>query len=285
MSSAHINGSSASRASVSRREVWCWIAATIALGYATSFITVASREALMGRLGSINAIVCVAWFVVFRRIWASRSPTIADRWDWLAAVVIAAAVVSTLPVASTIGTGLLTTLAGLALIARRRSGHDMAMAGAVLLAISTNILWGPGLLRAFLDVILQADAWIVGTLLARLRPDVVWLGVTFRAADGHGVALIGACSSFNNISMAMLACIAAIGLQRSHFVGRDGAVIAIAVLVMLAINVARLCLLMTGRADFAFWHDGQGAEWVALATTISALMIGLAGAGWSGRPR
>jgi len=54
-----------------------------------------------------------------------------------------------------------------------------------------------------------------------LRPDIIWRNTTFLSPDGHAIALIGGCSSFNNVSTAVLACVAIAMLTRTEWVRRD----------------------------------------------------------------
>jgi hypothetical protein len=99
--------------------------------------------------------------------------------------------------------------------------RNVRAAGVVLLALSTQLVWGPILFQFFTPELLRADAALVGEILKPLRPDIIWRGTTFVAPDGHAVTLIGGCSSFNNVSTAVLACVAITMLRRTEWFRRD----------------------------------------------------------------
>src|SRR5205807_2468033 len=130
----------------------------------------------------------------------------------------------------------------------------------VLLALSGQLVWGPVLFQFFTPELLGADAAIVGGILTWLRPDIVWTGTSFLGADGHSIALIGACSSFNNVSTAVLACATIAMLTRTEWVRRDIAAVAVACVAMVLINAVRIGLLAWSLASYRFWHDGAGVE-------------------------
>jgi exosortase/archaeosortase family protein len=111
-----------------------------------------------------------------------------------------------------------------------------------------------------------------------LRPDIIRSGTIFRTPDGHSIVLIGACSSFNNVSTAVLACATIAMLTRTEWVRRDIATVAIASVVMILANAARLCLVGWSGAAYLFWHDGAGAQILGFAQTLVILLIAWWGA-------
>ena len=79
----------------------------------------------------------------------------------------------------------------------------------MLLAVSGQLVWAPIVFQLFTPELLHADAALVGEdpgvgVAGRMS----WRGTTFIAPDGHTLVLVGACSSFNNVSSAVLACVA-----------------------------------------------------------------------------
>jgi exosortase/archaeosortase family protein len=120
---------------------------------------------------------------------------------------------------------------------------------------------------------LRADGAIVGAILKVLRPDIVWSDNSFHVPGGHSLSLIGGCSSFNNVSIAVLACATVAMLARTRWVRRDMATVAIACVVMVLVNAVRICLLAWSAESHSFWHDGTGAQILGTAQTIVILLI------------
>jgi hypothetical protein len=56
--------------------------------------------------------------------------------------------------------------------------RNIKAAGAVLLALSVNLVWAP-CFQLFTPELLRADAAILGVILTALRPDIVWSGNSF----------------------------------------------------------------------------------------------------------
>src|SRR5262249_40064130 len=156
--------------------------------------------------------------------------------------------------------------------------RNLKAAGAVLLAVSTQLVWGPIFFQFFTPELLKADAALVGSALMALRPDIVWSSTTFFAPDGPAGSLNAACSSLNNLSSAVLACVAVAMLRRNEWVRRDIRTIIIASVAMVLVNSARICLFVWSRDYQLFWHDGAGAQILAIAQTLVVLAIAWWGA-------
>jgi exosortase/archaeosortase family protein len=153
----------------------------------------------------------------------------------------------------------------------------------VLLALSVQLIWGPILFRLFTPELLKIDAAFVGAILAMLRPDIGSNGTTFFAPDGHAVSLVAGCSSFNNVSTAALVCVAVAMMRRTEWVRRDLLTIAVAGAAMILVNSARICAFAWAEAYHAYWHDGAGAQILAIAQTLVVLAIAWWGAAFAAR--
>ena len=264
-------------AAIGRRELFLWAAVCLLANQAVQLIDTTSMQAFAASLGAQNYIYWLACYVVIYRLHASDRTFRATRIDvWLVlAICVLILFASFLPYR--FATGLLATItAGYFLTAG--DDRNVKAAGAVLLALSTQLVWAPIVFQLFTPELLRADAALVGGILKVLRPDIVWRDTTFFAPDGHAVALIGACSSFNNVSTAVLACVAITMLARTGWVRRDLATVFIASAAMILVNAARLCLLAWSGAFQAFWHDGAGAQILGVSQTLAVLLIAWWGA-------
>ena len=270
--------STVATASIGRRELLLWIVGCLFANQALLLLDVVSFDAFAASLLTQNDIYWLACAVTLYRLSLSDPVIRADRLDCALALALGALILCTSFLPYRFGIGLLATLVALYLLTFDHGDRNLKAAGAVLLAVSTQLVWGPIVFQLFTPELLKADAALVGTALMALRPDVVWSGTTFFAPDDHAVWLIAGCSSFNNVSSAVLACVAVTMLRRNEWVRRDIKIIVIASAVMILINVLRICLFVWSKEYRAFWHDGAGAQILAIAQTLVVLAIAWWGA-------
>jgi exosortase/archaeosortase family protein len=265
--------SAGATARVGRRETFFWVVAWLFANQALQLVDTESYKAFTASLATQNYIYWLACYAVLYRLYASDGAVRATRFDCGLALAIGVAVFCSSFLPYRFATGLLATaIAGYFLIANE-GDRNLKAAGAVLLALSAQLVWGPILFQFFTPELLRADAAIVGEILTSLRPDIIWSGTSFLAPNGHAISLIGGCSSFNNVSTAVLACATVTMLTRTEWVRRDIATVAIACVVMILVNAIRLCLLAWSGASHLFWHDGAGAQVLGIAETLLVLLI------------
>jgi transmembrane exosortase EpsH len=265
-------------ATIGRRELLLWIVVCLFANQALLLLDVQSFDAFAASLLTQNDIYWLACAVVIYRLNLSDRTVGAGRLDWVLALAVGILLVLSSLLPYRFGIGLLTTLVALYLVLLDHADRNLKAAGAVLLALSMQLVWGPIFFQLFTPELLAADAALVGSVLTVLRPDIVWNGTTFFAPDGHAVSLIAACSSFNNVSTAVLACAAVIMLRRVEWMRSDTATMAIAATAMMLVNAARICLFAWSSDYHAYWHDGAGAQILAIAQTLVVLAIAWRGA-------
>jgi exosortase/archaeosortase family protein len=265
-------------ASIGRREAYLWAAICLLANQAVQLIDTSSLQAFAASLAAQNYIYWLACYVVVYRLNVSDKAARATRLDVCLVLAICVLVffMSFLPYR--FGTGLLATVTAGYFLTAAGGDRNLKAAGGVLLALSTQLVWGPIVFQLFTPELLRADAALVGEVLASLRPDISWQGASFLAPGGHAIALIGGCSSFNNVSTAVLACVAVAMLIRTEWVRRDFATLLIACTVMILLNTLRLCLLAWSGPSHDYWHDGDGAQILGIAQTIAVLLIAWWGA-------
>ena len=275
--------STVASASIGRRELLLWIVGCLFANQALLLLNVVSFDAFAASLLTQNDIYWLACAVTLYRLSLSDPVIRADRLDCALALALGALILFTSFLPYRFGIGLLATIVALYLLMLDHGDRNLKAAGGVLLAVSTQLVWGPIFFQLFTPELLKADAALVGTALMALRPDVVWSGTAFFAPDGHAVWLIAACSSFNNVSSAVLACVAVTMLRRNEWVRRDIETIVIASVAMILVNSLRICLFVWSIDYRLFWHDGAGAQILAIAQTLVVLAIAWWGAAPSRR--
>ena len=154
-----------------------------------------------------------------------------------------------------------------------RVDRELKAAGTVLLALSVHLVWGPIVFQFFTPELLKADAALVGGMLKLVRPDAVWNDTTFYTTPDFAVSLVGACSSFHNLSTAVLACVVATMFMRTDWTRRDIPRLLAAIAIMIVMNDARICLLAWSPTAYAFWHNGAGAPLLGFLMTATLLAI------------
>src|SRR5262249_5288551 len=148
-------------------------------------------------------------------------------------------------------------------------------AGVVLAALATQQLWG----HLFFDLVavhlLSAEAALIGTLLDIARPGTVWQDNLIIEPNGYSLVLLAGCSSFHNLSLAMLCWLTGSRWRTQDWRTRHFAVGAMIGGTMVLFNIARICLMSWNLDFYLYWHDGTGAEIYEIAASLTVLLMSL----------
>lgn len=261
-----------------RREIFLWIALALLANEIFQLLDAQSAATFIASVETQNYVLWLAGYAFVYRLSRSSREAPAENLDYWFAGAACLAILLTSFVPHRWGIGLVATAAAVYFLATNRGDKNLKAAGALLFAMSAHLVWGPILFMLVTPEVVRGDAAVVAGLLKLLRPDIVWSDTTFRAPDGHGLVLVGACSSFQNISTALLACATVTMLSRPQWIRRDIYIIALATLAMIAINTARLCLLAWNHDSYEYWHNGDGANLFLFAQTMIVLLIAWWGA-------
>jgi hypothetical protein len=147
----------------------------------------------------------------------------------------------------------------------RASLRDSAMqrAAFICLALTAPTLWGPVLMNIYFEPFQWLDAWLISGVTGTER-----LGNLVQLANGPGYLMIGqACSSFHNISLAILASV-----TTNQMVGRTRGVARLgwcllACASVLAVNVIRISLIGLHPNYYDLLHGPVGgtvANWLSM---------------------
>jgi hypothetical protein len=169
----------------------------------------------------------------------------------------------------------LSALAAYALFVFPQDRHLRA-AAAVMLALATQLFWGRILFELVAFNIEVFDAKCAAGLLSFLHYSVSLQG-NLIGTQSHQIVIYEACTSFHNISLAMLGWVAITKLARLEWRLTDLITAAALVVVTVVMNSLRLFLMASsapGKLDY--WHVGFGSQVInaglsALITTICLL--------------
>jgi hypothetical protein len=136
----------------------------------------------------------------------------------------------------------------------------------ILLATTCTMLWGRLAFAFFADPILKMDAQLTAWLKGTER-----IGNMVHIADGSGyLAILPACSSFANVSLAILAWVIVIqSLARPLFV-RDFLWCGLACASVIAVNAGRLSIMASNMNGYLAGHSEWGA---AIANVLTLVVI------------
>ena len=276
--------STAVLARVGRREVFLWVVTCLFANQALQLVDTGSLKAFAASLAVQNYIYWLACYAVIYRLYNSDGTVRATRFDCCLALAIGLSIFLSSFLPYRFATGLLATLTAGYFLTAQGGDRNLKAAGAVLLALSAHLVWGPIIFQFFTPELLRADAALVGEILTSLRPDIIWRGTNFQTPDGHSIVLVGGCSSFNNVSTAVLGCATIAMMTRTQWIRRDITTVAIASVVMILANAARLCLIAWSSSAHLFWHNGVGEQILAISQTVIILLVAWWGAAPSRRP-
>ncbi|MGQ0456051.1 MAG: archaeosortase/exosortase family protein [Hyphomicrobium sp.] len=270
-------------ARLTRRELLIWLAASLAVcQFARLFLGGAlSAGEIASSVVSVSVICYLAWFAAFRLLSEADVAALAGARDIAFALALGALtiVASLLPSSGLAGAQwILVAVAALYCFVNFRDDPNIVRAATVLAALSGNGLWGPLFFHTFSDELLKADAALVGTALSFTHPEIVWQGTMIGKPNQHVIVVASACSSFHNISLALLCWVAVAYLVRGRLVRSDVYFGLAVCLAMLVLNAARIYLMALSYERYDYWHNGDGAQIFEFASTAVILAISVAGA-------
>jgi exosortase/archaeosortase family protein len=225
------------------------------------------------RFGGFDAI---AWGVALWRL--SKTPARAASWREIALAVVLCLIGGLVRQEAA-----MLALTGFALWLFASDEAEGRGAAVVLLAITSHQLWGRIVFSAISAEVVRGDAAMVGQVLSWATKGVSWRANIITMPNGFSIEVLEGCSSFTNVSAALLAWVAFAKLERLAWTPRDLWVGAAAAVVQVVLNVARLCLVAQSLAMFDYWHDGQGAQIYAAVASAAAVLIAVIGTRWAER--
>ncbi len=266
-----------------QRDVFIWAAVILLLnqffGMVKGMPTV-SLETLMTSIGNVGIFQYMAWYVIFRLLGSSDPMLAARPRDFVVTAALCLAVFART-------NGMVWVAAtGIALYVWFFSPGDRKLraAGVVLAALAVQELWGHHFFDLIAVHLLRAEAAVVGTLLEIARPGTAWQDNMITEPNGYGIVILGECSSFHNLSLAMLCWVTVSRWQHQDWRARDFVIGAVVGVTMIPFNVARICLMAWNVDLYHYWHDGTGATVYAIGASLTVLLMSLYGAKPARRP-
>ena len=156
------------------------------------------------------------------------------------------------------------SLMGLFLLWRqrdKRAGDPMVRAAAaVMLALATQLFWGRLLFELIAFQIEIVDAHLAAGLLT-LMHRAVELDNNIVSTASQQIAIYEGCTSFHNISLALLCFVSLTKLMRPQWRRTDLVTACVLIAATVGMNSLRLFLMASAApGDFDYWHTGTGSQ-------------------------
>lgn len=147
----------------------------------------------------------------------------------------------------------------------------------VLLAASLRVPVASIALKLCAPLLLMIDAWVTTFSLGFVSKTAERSGNVIHGPDGHDLLVMTGCTSFTNISLALLLWFTLIRMHTLIWDWRYGVSGALIVIGVFTLNIVRLTLLALGAENFAYYHDGFGAEFFGAGYLIITIIFTLGG--------
>ena len=262
-----------------REELFLWVAAILCAQNAIRLISAALSSAVSYEFASISIFQCLAWYAVFRLPLESDSKRSSTRLD----IAVAAALCFISGTPTDVVLWLVATTVAAYFFATSADDPKLRAAATILGALAVQAFWGRGLFNLFAVDLLRADAAIVGAVVAAMHEGVTRYDNVILLSSGHGIEILSGCSSFHNVSLALLCWVTVTKLNRPELLRRDFLIGGVVCAMMILLNEARLYAMALSPDGFHYWHDGFGATVFAIGASLAALLLSLYGS--SPRPR
>ena len=215
----------------------------------------------------------MAWYAVFRLLASSDPAPVAQLRDFLIAVALCCLVF--VPSTRMIWVAAL----GVVILCWLFSGGDRKLraAGIVFAALSVQELWGRIFFDLFALPLLRAETAVVGTMLRAVRAGTEWRDNVISGPSGHGIVVYDYCSSFHNLSVAVLCWVTVRSLQDRSWQVRDFVTGCVLGMTMVLFNMTRLCLMAWDANLYHYWHDGVGVQIFDIGASTTILLMSLYG--------
>ncbi len=253
---------------------WFVVVAVIAAcnGYAAIIFDSIRQRGFIGALLAGFAVSPVFWFALLVAAVIAFAPddvTPMRRGDGL--IIAVMAILALLPIQAAAAVALLIAAIWMLLTSPRASRGRRV--GAVLLALTTSLIWGHVMLMLLGDVLVRLDARFVAWLAGSTAHDNL---VDFTSGGGN-MMIAYACSSLHNMTMAIQMWVAMTALLRIP-VGPKSLLVGLAAVVAnVMVNGIRLTTIAHDRAAYDYWHIGAGGAmfaWLAVVVVAFVVMFG-----------
>jgi exosortase/archaeosortase family protein len=256
---------------IARRDIFIWAMVILFINNLFSILTEVKFE-FFGELSAISIFQWMAWYAIFYLLSSSDTTTPARFRDIV--VMAALCLLVLLPTSRMIWVA--GAIIAIYLLTMHRDPKVRA-AGAVLGALTVQQFWGHVLFNLVAFPLLRAETAVVGTMLEATLPGTVWQDNVITGPNGFGLVIHTACSSYHNLSLAMLCWITVSKLHDQSWRIYDLIMVSVVAGTMIILNLVRLYLMAYDINQYYYWHDGTGASIFAIGASLTIFSMSLYG--------
>jgi hypothetical protein len=267
-----------SRLNLPQRDIFIWAVVIFFSNYLVELVKGTWQSSLsdtISGLCTVDVFQYMGWYAIFRLLGASDVIPMARRKDVL--IITAFCLLVFLPADKMIWVA----ATGVAVYMMFCSRDDLRLraAGIVLAALSVQEFWGHILFQLISMPLLRAETAVVGTILQLTRRGVMWYDNIITTSSSHGIVLYPYCSSFHNVSLALLCWLTLTKLRHLKWRGYDLIWGGLTAGTVILLNTMRLYFMALNVDYYNFWHEGAGSEIFAVGTSVSVISLTLYGSG------
>jgi hypothetical protein len=207
-------------------------------------------------LFEVNAGELLALFAIYSIV-KSKSDAIVLSWADFA-IILVCALFFLLPVSQHFAF-LGAAMAGLCLWLRHPRNAQLADVGQLWIAIAGYESLGRLFFKIVSAPIIQAEVFIIAKLGPLLGFAVSVDGVRLTSSNGWFIYILERCSSFHNVSLAVLVWLSLVKLGGAELKTRQWIALGVAIVSIICLNVSRILLMTPSPEAHYFWHLGGGA--------------------------
>jgi exosortase/archaeosortase family protein len=161
---------------------------------------------------------------------------------------------------------------GFVLWRRKPYSAPVASLGQLWCVLSVFEVWGPFVFRIVSAPIVRVESAAVAWLGDQFGLGFSLDGILIRAPSGWSVFVLEACSSFHNISLAVLVWMSLLKLA-GRTVDRSNLTAAgVGIVINVILNFFRIMIMAQSENDYRFWHDGVGAVLFSCVTLVAVAL-------------
>ena len=143
----------------------------------------------------------------------------------------------------------------------------------IFIAAGARELWVATAMKMLSPMLLHVDAILTRTTLGWLGHPSVVTGNLIETDQGMVLAVLMTCSSFANISLALLTWLVLTRWLRPHFKRRDLISAVLVALAVIIVNLTRLTIMGLGPVDYELAHGPIGQTATELAILLATLGV------------
>lgn len=164
------------------------------------------------------------------------------------------------------------TLAGGWFAISRRSDKLMSSIAQIWIALSVHELWGKLIFKVAYQSVAAVEVGLLYRIGRLFYGGLDMDGATLSIRSDWSIVVLEGCSSFHNLSLTVLIWLSILKIAERPASPAALRALVVSASLIIAINIARILVMLPSREAYLFWHDGTGSTFVALTSVLAAIL-------------